>query len=49
MNKAELQILKEEVIRLADWAFTLDLHDIGARLCDCAEQLRQRIVMEEEE
>ena len=49
MKKAEVTTLKGEIIRLAEWAFSLDLHDIGARLCDCAEQVRQLLVVENDD
>lgn len=49
MNKTAAKKLQKDINRLAHEAFLLDLHETGKRLCNCAEHLRQLLVVTEEE
>lgn len=49
MNKRAAQQLKREILYLANIAFTLDLYETGKSLTDCAEHLRQLLVVTEDE
>jgi hypothetical protein len=49
MNKKAAKQLQRDINRLAHEAFLLDLYETGKRLCDCAERLRQLLIVAEEE